>query len=281
MNDKLKNSFLFNLALMALLCVAFYYLFFASLGLITRHSSQEKVPNVTGKSVKVAYEQLEKMGFEIDIDSAYDPTIKPFIVLNQSPEINASVKTGRTIFLTINKAQAPLAPMPKLQDLSYRSAIMILKSSRFVLGDTIQKPDYANGAILDQLYNGRHVNPGEMIPQGSSIDLVVGIGFGNAEMSVPDVIGMTSEEGIAILNGNGLTTIVVYDGAITDSASAIIYNQTPAPYNELNTQNRIKEGDVIDVRIMQNPMVEEMENNRRPAKTVIDDEQATTPVESE
>ncbi len=281
MNDKLKNSFLFNLALVILLCVGFYYVFFASLGLITRHSSEARVPNLTGKHVKTAYEQLEKMGFEIDVDSAYDPNKKPFIVLNQSPEINASVKEGRTVFLTINKALPPLAPMPKLQDLSYRSAIMILKSSRLVLGDTIHRPDYANGAVLDQLYNGRHVNPGEMIPQGSKIDLVIGIGFGNSEMNVPDVIGMTVEEGIAILSGNGLTPIVIYDGPITDSSTAVIYNQTPAPYNELNSQNRIKEGDVIDIRIMQNPTVDDLENNRRPAKTVIDEEETPTPVETE
>src|SRR5690606_1276604 len=129
-----------------------YYLFFASLGYITHHSSEIKVPDVTGKPLKTAQAHLEKMGFEVDTDSSYDPDKKPFVVLRQSPEINAIVKIGRTIFLTVNKALPPLAPMPKLQDLSYRSAVMILKSSRFVLGDTIQKPNYANGAVLDQLY---------------------------------------------------------------------------------------------------------------------------------
>lgn len=223
-----------------------------------------------------AISQLEKMGFEVEVDSTYDPTVKAFTVMNQSPVENSIVKEGRTIFITVNKTMPPLAPMPKLQDLSYRSAMMVLKSSRFVLGDTIQKPDYANGAVLDQLYNGRHVNPGEMIPQGSRIDLVVGIGFGESEISVPDVIGMPVEEGLAMLSGNGLTPIVVYDGVITDSATAIIYNQNPAPYNELNSQNKIKVGDVIDVRVMQNPTTEEMENNRKPSQTVIDEPNANT-----
>lgn len=272
MNQKLKNSFLFNAIIIALLCVGIYFLFFASLGLITHHGSEVKVPEVSRKSVTAAVAILTKAGFEVEVDSAYDPSEKPFLVLNQIPQTNAIVKAGRTIFLTVNKALPPLAPMPKLQDLSYRSAVMILKSSRFVLGDTIQKPDYANGAVLDQLYNGLHVNPGDMIPQGSKIDLVVGIGFGNSEMNVPDVIGMTGEEGVIILNGNGLIPIVVYDGEITDTTSAIIYKQTPAPFNELNVQNRIKEGDVIDIRIMQNPTEEEMENNRKPAGTVMDTE---------
>jgi beta-lactam-binding protein with PASTA domain len=167
--------------------------------------------------------------------------------------------------------------MPKLQDLSYRSAIMVLKNSRFVLGDTIQKPNYADGAVLDQLYKGAHVDPGAMIPQGSKIDLVVGIGFGNSEMDVPDVIGLSAEEGIALLNGNGLIPIAVYDGEITDSATAIIYNQNPTSFNELNTQNKIKIGDVIDIRIKQSATTEELENNRKPASTVIEEQPAALP----
>lgn len=277
MNEKLKNSFLFHLTIIFLLCVGLYFFFFASLGMITHHSSEIKVPKLVGKPLAKAYPELKRLQFDVDVDSTYDPTKKPFVVLNQSPQENAVVKQGRTIFLTVNKAVAPLAPMPKLQDLSYRSAIMVLKNSRFVLGDTIQKPNYADGAVLDQLYKGAHVDPGAMIPQGSKIDLVVGIGFGNSEMDVPDVIGLSAEEGIALLNGNGLIPIAVYDGEITDSATAIIYNQNPTSFNELNTQNKIKIGDVIDIRIKQSATTEELENNRKPASTVIEEQPAALP----
>ncbi|HRO42968.1 MAG TPA: hypothetical protein PL009_09045, partial [Flavipsychrobacter sp.] len=70
------------------------------------------------------------------------------------------------------------------------------------------------------------------------------------------------------LNANGLTVTTIWDGYVEDSASAIIYMQTPAPYNELDIPNRIKEGDVIDIRIKQNPLNEELEHNRRPASAV-------------
>ena len=184
------------------------------------------------------------------------------------PDTGSSVKTGRTIFLTINKAEPPLTPMPKLTDLSFRSAIRILESARLVLGDTIRKPDYAKGAVLEQLYNGKTITAGDMIPQGSKITLVVGDGLNNVEMDVPDVIGSTADEGITILNGAGLSPIIIWDGVITDSSSAIIYKQSPAPYNELEVPNRIKEGDVMDIRIKQNPTNEELEDNRKPANTV-------------
>ena len=272
MDQKLRNSFLFNLFVVILLCVGLYFAFFASLGLLTRHASEARVPKVTGKTLKSARTTLEKMGFEVEVDSAYDPGMKPFAVLAQMPDVNAVVKEGRTIFLTVNKAEAPLTPMPKLTDLSYRSAVLILGSSRLVLGDTIHRPDYAKGTVLDMLYKGRPIKAGDMVPQGSKIDLVIGEGFGNVESNVPDVIGMTADEGIAILNGNLLTVTTIWDGPIEDSANAVIYKQTPSPYNELDMPNRIKEGDVIDIRIRQNPTNDELEYNRRPGSAVIGEE---------
>ena len=268
MNDKLRNSFVFNLLLVFLLCGFFYIVFFSSLSLITGHNSHARVPNVLNQDVKIAVKFLEQLGFEVEVDSAYEPKMKPLMVLSMIPDTGSSVKTGRTIFLTINKAEPPLTPMPKLTDLSFRSAIRILESARLVLGDTIRKPDYAKGAVLEQLYNGKTITAGDMIPQGSKITLVVGDGLNNVEMDVPDVIGSTADEGITILNGAGLSPIIIWDGVITDSSSAIIYKQSPAPYNELEVPNRIKEGDVMDIRIKQNPTNEELEDNRKPANTV-------------
>ena len=268
MNDKLRNSFVFNLLLVFLLCGFFYIVFFSSLSLITGHNSHARVPNVLNQDVKIAVKSLEQLGFEVEIDSAYEPKMRSLMVLSMIPDTGSSVKTGRTIFLTINKAEPPLTPMPKLTDLSFRSAIRILESARLVLGDTIRKPDYAKGAVLEQLYNGKTITAGDMIPQGSKITLVVGDGLNNVEMDVPDVIGSTADEGITILNGAGLSPIIIWDGVITDSSSAIIYKQSPAPYNELEVPNRIKEGDVMDIRIKQNPTNEELEDNRKPANTV-------------
>lgn len=271
MDQKIKKSFLYNLVIVFLLCAGLYFIFFSSLGYLTHHGEEVKVPDVTNKNFKVAQSLLEKEGFDVEIDSSFDPKKKPYVVLSQLPNVGATVKDGRTVFLTINKKDPPLTSMPKLTDLSYRSAVLIINSSRLVLGDTTHKPDYANGAVLDQLYKGVSIKAGDMLPQGSKIDLVVGDGFGNVDMNVPDVIGMSVEEGLAILSGNGLTYTTVWDGTIDDSSTAIIYYQRPSPYNELNAPNRIKEGDVVDIRIKQNPENDEMENNRRPSSTVNND----------
>lgn len=256
--EETRRSFAFNLAVVILLFIVFYVLFFASLGIITRHGKEVKVPDMSNRDVRMAVNALEKMNFEVDIDSAYDPKQKPYVVLSQMPEVGSVVKDGRTIFLTINKAEPPLTSMPNLLNLSYRSAEMILKSNKLILGDTTYKPDIAKGAILQQLYKGQPIRPGQMLPQGSTIDLVIGDGLGNTQFNVPDVTGMGYQEAIAILNGTGLNFTAIWEGDITDSASAIIYDQTPRAVNELSAPNRIKEGDIVDIRIKQNPAPEEI-----------------------
>jgi len=262
LNEKIRNSFLYNLIIVLLLCTVLYLLFFASLRWVTRHGEEVKIPNVTGMDMKAALAQLEGMGFEVYVDSTYEPKEKPYAVLKQIPEIASVVKTGRTVFITVNKTAPPSTPMPNLVSLSYRSAEMILKNYKLILGDTTYKPDIAKGAVLAQLYNGQEIRPGQMIPEGSKISLVIGDGLGITQFNVPNVIGMTPDEGIADLTGNGLNANVVWDADVTDSATALIYNQSPKPFNELGAPNRIKAGDLIDVWIKQNPTTEEMEQNK-------------------
>ncbi|MBA3829145.1 MAG: PASTA domain-containing protein [Taibaiella sp.] len=263
MENRTRRSFLFNLLIVLLLFVTLYILFFISLRFITRHDSATKVPNVTGLTMKTAMAQMEAMDFDVYVDSSYEPKQKAFTVLKQLPDAGSVVKRGRTVFLTVNKSSPPLTAMPNLISLSYRSAEMILKNNKLVPGDTTYKPDIANGAVLSQLFNGQEIRPGQMLPQGSRINMVLGDGLGNTQYNVPDVIGMAFDEGVAALSGTGLQYTALWDSDISDSSTAIIYDETPKPINPLGAANRIKEGDIVDIRIKQNPSTEEMESNRK------------------
>lgn len=240
-----------TIIIIALICIVLYWLFFASLGWITGHGKELKVPAITGKTLKESIRVLENAGFDVEIDSTYSPDQKPLMVLDQQPEGGTTVKEGRTIFLTVNKQSPPSAPMPNLVNMSFRSAEMLLKSSKLILGDTVMKPDMAQGAVLSQLVNGKEIAPGTMIPQGSKVSLVIGDGLGNKEINVPDLTGMTYPEAMAILSGSNLNYTAVFDGTISDSSTAVIYLQVPEPYNEFNEPNKIVEGDNVDIRVKQ------------------------------
>lgn len=248
----LKGSFIKNLLAIFAICILLYFVFFAMLGVITGHGQEAKVPNLTGKTMQQGEVLLKKDGFDIQIDSAYDPSKKPLTILGQEPEFGEIVKPGRTIFLTINKIEPPSTPMPNLNGLSLRSAIMILNSSKLKLGDTTYRPDIAQGAVLDQLYHGEIIRPGQMIPQGSIISLVLGDGLGNTVFDIPDIVGLSYAEAVAMLSANNLQFTAVATDEITDTASAIVYKQVPSALNELGSANRLREGDEVGFYFKQN-----------------------------
>lgn len=252
MSKPFHKTLIGTIAIIALICIVIYWLFFASLGWITGHGKEVKVPVLTGKTLKESVKILEAGGFDLDIDSAYSPDQKPLIILTQQPEGGTTVKQGRTVFLVFNRENPPSTPMPNLVNMSYRSAEMLLKSNKLILGDTIMKPDMAQGAVLNQMMDGKEIAPGTRIPQGSRISLVIGDGLGNKEINVPDLGGMTYPEAMAILSGSNLNYSAVFDGSISDTSTAVIYMQVPEPFNEFNEPNKIVEGDNVDIRIKQN-----------------------------
>lgn len=261
MNENIKRSLWFHVAIVLGICTILYISFFATLHWLTQHGEEVPVPDVRGRSVDQAITQLRGLHFEVFVDSTYEPSVKPFTVLKQVPDTGSMVKQGRTVFLTVNMMMPPYIPMPNLVNLSFRSAQMLLKNNKLLVGDTTYKPDIAAGAILEQRYKGAPIRPGEMIAQGSKIALIIGDGLGNTEFNVPDVTNVSVDEALTVLGQYSLTPIIVpYDelSKITDTPTAIVVETEPRAINDANVANHIKAGDIIHLRIMQNPSAEDI-----------------------
>jgi eukaryotic-like serine/threonine-protein kinase len=266
MKEKFKNSFLFNLGVVTVLCALLYVLFFASLRFVTRHGEEMLMPDVRGKSMDSVVAMLNSMEFETLIDSTYEPTMRPLSILKQVPDTGSFVKRGRTIFLTVNMLTPPRIPMPNIKDLSYRSAEMVLRNNKLIVGDTTYKPDIATGAILEASFKGKVLTAGDLVLQGSKIDLLIGNGLGNTEWDVPNVTDMTVEEAMIYLNQFNLQPILVSGdplSPITDTPSSIITDQRPRAFKANGEHNRTKMGDFIDLHIMQHPAPEDIYNTNR------------------
>jgi len=257
----LRRSLILNLILAFLLVSGLAYGFFNSLNYLTNHGKEIVVPKLTGKSLNEVVDELRAKDFKIEIDSTYKSYIDPLQVLRQEPEQGSMVKVGRTIFLLVNRAEAPKLEMPDLVSKSFRNAILILKSYRFVIGDTIYRPDIAAGAVLEQRYNGKKVAAGTPVPYGSRIDLVVGEGLADYEVDVPNLIGKTWRDAKEIMASAGLFELLVYDGEIEDTMNAIVYKQYPEALNDLDFPNAIRGGDMIDLHLMQNPTPQILRKN--------------------
>jgi eukaryotic-like serine/threonine-protein kinase len=242
------------------LVVVVLLLFFGSLSFLTKHGKTIKVPSVVGLTLDQATKNLEAAGFEVEVqDSVYLDDQPRLAVIKQSPEGDATVKTNRTIYLTINRAVPPVVEMPDLRGYSVTSAELLLKSLGLRVGDTTYKPDIARNAVIEQLFNGTQIKPGTKINQGSEISLVLGDGVGNESMAVPVVVGMTYAQAVSYLASMNVGIgAVVADADVKDNNTAFIYKQTPEKYSEISGQrilNRIKPGQVIDVYLSTNAPV--------------------------
>jgi eukaryotic-like serine/threonine-protein kinase len=224
-------------------------IFLGSLSWFTNHGMYLKVPAVQGRNVDEAVTLLRARGFEVVIqDSVYTDSVPKYTVVKQLPSPDATVKVNREVYLTINRAVPPPVSVPKLEGLSYRFALDLLAKNHLVKGDTTNRPDFMKGSVLEQLYNGARIASGTKVPWGSSIDLVVGSGIQQVEVSVPDLIGMTFADAKAVLNSKGISlAAVVPMVTVTDTASAIIYRQNPEPFDEENKPKMMKPGETMDL----------------------------------
>lgn len=248
------RNLLVNIIAGLALLAAIVFGFFGFLDWFTGHGEYEKIPNITGKDYQAAKVLLESKGFSVEVaDSVYDRNAPKLSVIKQTPEADALVKHGRTIYLTINRLQAPLIDMPNLEGYSLRSAQVYLKSLGLEIGDTTFKPNWAKNSILEQRYQGNPIKAGTKIPIGSRIDLVIAAGIGNEEREMPDLVGLTYRDAVSLLgNMNIVVGIpILLDPTIRDTANAFVAKQDPPVYNEplpgQKVRNTIRAGQVVDL----------------------------------
>lgn len=232
----------------------FLFLFLKMLGLITKHGVYLKVPAVTGMKTNDAIALLEKQGFDVYIqDSVFTDTAKRGVVLKQLPDPNATVKVNRTVFITVNRYTAPMIEMPKLEGQSLSFALKILERSHLKLKDTMYRPDFMMGSVLEQQYNGIRIAEKTKIQWGSRIRLIIGGGLENKLMAVPNLIGMTYAEAKSFLDETGIGLgAIVSNGAISDTASAFVIQQRPERFDADAMILTIRSGQLMDIWISQN-----------------------------
>jgi len=249
--SRLKQSLPLNIVLGIAATVVIILLFLQTLNFWTNHGDYLRVPDVKGKKLDEATQFLEKQGFEVVIqDSVFQDTVPPLQVLKQFPEAEATVKVSRTVYLTINRAIAPVIDMPNLVGMSYRNAELELRAKGLKLGDTTYVPDIAKNAVRDQLLNDQSIRPGTKIAMGSTISLILGAGISNEMIPVPNLYGMPYMEALTLLEANGINIgVVLPDPDVRDTTAGFVYWQNPPRFNEQRKLNMIRMGQMMDMRL--------------------------------
>ncbi len=222
------KTFLKHFGISLLLLILISWAVLASLKIYTHHGESVDVPNYIGRTMAEINSMESGKDLEIVVvDSVYDITKPKGTVISQDPLPKSHVKGNRKIYITLISSTPEQIKMPDLVDLSLRQATAILQTYGLRLGSIRQVPDIANNAVLRQLYQGRPIEKGTMIPKGVTIDLVVGVGTGGDKVQIPFLIGKTRQEALMEIRRTSLNkgTETFEQGA--DTLNARVYQQNP------------------------------------------------------
>jgi eukaryotic-like serine/threonine-protein kinase len=223
------------------------FLVFTWLDQYTRHNQSVSVPNVKGLRLEEAEELLESQGFRFIVDSLYVDGVELGTVYEQEPAANELVKENRTIYLTSVSSEAPSVKLPELIDVSLREAQAILESYGIVVGKLIYRPDLAQNAVLAVQMNGKDIASGQKLSKGQTVDLVLGDGYGNLKITIPNLIGLSYDEAVFVIQGSKLLVgAIIFESNDNDTANSVIYKQSPE-FSTDSTINKISQGEAIDL----------------------------------
>lgn len=246
----MKKVFLHIGIVVALFTALVFFFFSFYLPWSTNHDQKIKVPELKGLHVDKAQTAIddEKLRMEIS-DSVFNPDVPAFSVISQYPKSGGFVKQNRKIYVTISTDRPPLIKMPKLVDASLLNAQMVLQSYGLKLGDVRKVPHFADHVVLKQLHRGVEIGTGANIGKGSVIDLVVGDGQSNEEVDLPNLVGMTKDEAIELLQSKDLGVgSFNYDASSTKPAGSIV-KQKP----QFEEGKKINKGQTIDIWLAGQP----------------------------
>jgi len=162
------------------------------------------VPDVTKKSFAEAKQTLIAAGLDAKEGfTRFDSKSTKGTVLSQNPPPDQKVKSGRTVYLTINSGERPPATVPDLKGRTLQDAKFALERIGLQIGDVHYT--YSRNAVENQV-TAQEIPKGASVKAGTPVGLTVVKATDESSirtLSVPDVTGRTLAEASRMLTDAG------------------------------------------------------------------------------
>jgi beta-lactam-binding protein with PASTA domain len=240
-----KKKFYLHFGISIAILIIIFLAIFQFLKFYTGHGEEYEVPDFYGMTLDEIKERDEEGLFEyVIIDSLYDARNKKETVVLQHPRPGSKVKEHRKIYFTIVAKMPEMVEMPDLIDLSLRQAINLLSAKGLHVNELEYVSDFAENAVLEQLYQDEIIEQGAELEKGSGIDLVLGLGD-NKRVPLPFLIGLNYQDAIDAINRASFNVgnVSYMDGK--DRLHSKVYQQRP----DWNEDTRLYRGQKISIRL--------------------------------
>tara|TARA_B100000575_G_scaffold35096_1_gene23670 strand:- start:5929 stop:6480 length:552 start_codon:yes stop_codon:yes gene_type:complete len=177
--EHFKSKSLFKqIFLMLLVVIIIFFTVYNSLKIYTKHNNYIEVPNLTGLNLDEAFEIIEKnkLRFEVLDSSKFFIDIPSYSIISQVPKEYELVKKNRKIYLNVNPKDFQKITLPSVIQITKRNAESILTALGFKIGELNYIDNIGKDMVLEVIYDGEKVLPGQKIPLSSELDLILGNG---------------------------------------------------------------------------------------------------------
>lgn len=219
----------------AVLATALIGLVVAGIALVPRLTAEPEptrvaVPSLTGLTEEQARVRLRADDLRVgDVTPRESAPEELGTVIDQDPPIGEVVSPGDEIDFVIGTGPATVL-VPQIIGLTEDAARAQLEAEGLAVAPIRTRNDAEPaGRVVDST-----PKPGDTVPEGSAVTLVVSTGT----LSLPSVIGETCDDGTAILQAEGFLNVVCTFLETADEPPGLIFAQDPAP-GDVTPTNRI------------------------------------------
>lgn len=175
---KIADAYFFgNLLTMAVIVVLLYFGVKYGLEFYTHHGEGIVVPQVKGMTYNRARQLLEEDGLTIMVtDSGYNKTLPADYILAQTPGYGTKVKSGHTVYVTVNSPSSPTIAIPDIVD---NSSVREAEAKLMAMGFRLLPAKKVSGErdwVYGIICRGRRVSNGDRISIDYPLTLLVGDG---------------------------------------------------------------------------------------------------------
>jgi len=169
----LFGKFLRTVTALAVVGAAFYFAFNMVMDAFVRAKREVVIPNIVGKSLYEAVEELSNMGCGLKKESEeFNRTLPAGVIIRQDPPAGMKVKEGKVVKVSVSKGGETVY-VPNLVGQTVRSADISLKNSTLVMGGVSKKYSVVSdrGIVLSQ-----DVEAGSAVDKYSVVNVAVSEG---------------------------------------------------------------------------------------------------------
>lgn len=201
------------------------------------------VMDFAGMTLDEATNAAEEKGLQIEMmGTAYSEDKPEGVILSQTPLAGTQIKSGRIVQVVLNEApEAQL--LPDVTGKTLEEAKVILENAGLTLG----RVDEAQDATEKGLVFRQVPAANSAYESGQVVDLLVSLGPEQTIVPMPDLVGKSQADAIALLKSVGLNYGAIETGYSDTVAKDLVMTQS------IPTGTEVKVGALVNLTISQGP----------------------------